>query len=224
VPCRAKRAYHQAWSGRAKWVVLCPPNGLPARPKHGPAHASGRPGPVACHAGSCSCWAKPCGPRHLPHAKFSGLHVWLNMPIFFKMKVSSLVSYLGEGLALFYFVFFLWKMKASHLTSYFDEGFVFSLKNEGFARDFVFWRRFLWLHNLMKASYFGFVFWWRLLTLALYFDKGFTLWLRTVTNVSFFLRKRRFHTWLCILMKVSFFLWKMKASHLTSYIDKGFTL
>jgi hypothetical protein len=46
----------------------------------------------------------------LPQAKFLGLHVWLNMPIFFKMKVSSLVSYLGEGLALlfflFYFVFF----------------------------------------------------------------------------------------------------------------------
>jgi hypothetical protein len=143
---------------------------------------------------------------------------------FFQNEGFILGFILGRRFGPFLFCFFLWKMKASHLTSYFDEGFVFSLKNEGFARDFVFWRRFLWLHNLMKASYFGFVFWWRLLTLASYFDKGFTLWLRTVTNVSFFLRKRRFHTWLCILMKVSFFLWKMKASHLTSYIDKGFTL
>jgi hypothetical protein len=62
------------------------------------------------------------------------------------------------------------------LTSYFDEGFLlwlcilmmaylffhFFRENEGFTPDFIFWRRFLWLHILMKSSYFGFVFWWRL--------------------------------------------------------------
>jgi hypothetical protein len=90
-----------------------------------------------------------------------------------------------------YFYFFLWKMKASHLgsyfdecffgfifwwrlhTLYFDEGFIFSLKNEGFTHDFVFWRSFLWFRILTKATL-----WLRISTkvsLASYFDKGFTL-------------------------------------------------
>jgi hypothetical protein len=49
------------------------------------------------------------------------LHVWLNISItfFFKMKASPLVLYLDEGLAIFLFLFF-------------------SLKNKGFALDFVF--------------------------------------------------------------------------------------
>jgi hypothetical protein len=48
----------------------------------------------------------------------------------------------------------------------------------------------------MKASYFGFVCWWRFHTLTLYFDEGLAIF--------------------------CFFLWNMKASHLTSYFDEGF--
>jgi hypothetical protein len=58
----------------------CPPNGLPARPKHILTHASGRPGPVTCRAGSCSCRAKSCGPAHLPRANFSGLAIDNTLP------------------------------------------------------------------------------------------------------------------------------------------------
>jgi hypothetical protein len=58
----------------------CPPNGLPARPKHILTHASGRPGPVTCRARSCSCRAKSCGPAHLPRANFSGLAVDNTLP------------------------------------------------------------------------------------------------------------------------------------------------
>jgi hypothetical protein len=49
VSCRAKRT----WPGRAKQVMTCPPDGLPARPKHGTGRASGRPEPMPC-----SCRAK----------------------------------------------------------------------------------------------------------------------------------------------------------------------
>jgi hypothetical protein len=66
MPCWAKRAYHRAWSGWAKQVVPCPPNGLPARPKHGSARASGWPEPITCRVGSCSCQAKSCGSRASP--------------------------------------------------------------------------------------------------------------------------------------------------------------
>jgi hypothetical protein len=70
--CRAKRAYHWAWLGRAKWVMSCPPNGLPVRPKHGPTHASDWPGPVTCRARARPNHAGR-GLAHLPRAKFSGL-------------------------------------------------------------------------------------------------------------------------------------------------------
>jgi hypothetical protein len=53
--------------------MSCLPNGLLAKPKHGPARALGWPGPVTCRARLCSCQAKSCGPAHLPWAKFSGL-------------------------------------------------------------------------------------------------------------------------------------------------------
>jgi hypothetical protein len=46
--------------------MSCPPNGLPARLKHGSARASGQPGPVTCRVGSCSCRTKSCGPRASP--------------------------------------------------------------------------------------------------------------------------------------------------------------
>jgi hypothetical protein len=130
----------------------------------------------------------------------------------------SLASYFDEGshfdfIFWWMFHFFLWKMKASHLTSYFDEGFTlwlrisstkvllffrFSLKNEAFTPDFVFWWRFVWLRILTKASYFGFIFWRRLLTLAWYFDEGSTLLTsyfdEGLAIFCFFSEKRSLHT------------------------------
>jgi hypothetical protein len=187
-----------------------------------------------------------------------GLHTWLriltklSLPLYFD-EGNTLTSYLDEGF--FDFVFW-WRLHT--LTLYFDEGFIFALKNEGFT---------LWVRILMKVSFFLWktkawnpssyfdeafldsIFWWRQqfdfvismkVSLASYFDEGFTLWVRISTKVSFFLWKRLhielrilakvslasyfgegFTLWVRISMKVSFFLWKMKASHLTSYFDEA---
>jgi hypothetical protein len=187
-----------------------------------------------------------------------GLHTWLriltklSLPLYFD-EGNTLTSYLDEGF--FDFVFW-WRLHT--LTLYFDEGFIFALKNEGFT---------LWVRILMKVSFFLWktkawnpssyfdeafldsIFWWRQqfdfvismkVSLASYFDEGFTLWVRISTKVSFFLWKRLhielrilakvslasyfgkgFTLWVRISMKVSFFFWKMKASHLTSYFDEA---
>jgi hypothetical protein len=144
---------------------------------------------------------------------------------------------------------------------YFDEGFFgfvfwwrltlwlhilmkvsfFSLKNEGFTPDFVFWQR---LHTL--TSYFfdeGFVIFWvfskkrsihtwlRILMkvcLASYFDESFLLWLHILTEASYFglvfwwrLYTFDFLFWWRFSYFL-FFLWKTKPSHLTLYFDEGF--
>jgi hypothetical protein len=123
------------------------------------------------------------------------LHTWLRI-----LTKVSLASYFDEC----FFNFIFWR-RLHTLTSYFDDGFIFSLKNEGFTPDFVYWWRFFWLHILMKASHFefvfqwrfhyffsfslknepftpDFVFWWRFIWLRI-FNEGFTLWLRISMKV-----------------------------------------
>jgi hypothetical protein len=77
MPCQTKRAYHRTWSGRAKWVVSCPPNELPARPKHGPTHlilqAGLGPLPVVTGRAHAESNYTGRGPIHLLQTKFSGL-------------------------------------------------------------------------------------------------------------------------------------------------------
>jgi hypothetical protein len=142
-----------------------------------------------------------CISRKASHFDF--IFRWRFHFFLWKMKALHLTSYFDEGL--FGFVFW-WRLHT--LTSYFDEGFIFSLKNDGFTPDFIFWR--LWLRILTKASHFDFIFRWRF---HFFFEnEGFT------PNFIFWWRI----LWLRILMKVSSFLWKTKASHLTSYFDEGF--
>jgi hypothetical protein len=144
----------------------------------------------------------------------------------------SLALYFDEGS----FGFLFWWMLHT-LTSYCNEGFIFSLKNEGFTLDFVFWWSFLCLRILMKLSLtsyfneglFGFIFWRRLLSVhiltnASHFDfvfqwrfqffsknEGFTpdfvLW-QAFFGFIFW----RSFLWLCISTKIS----------LASYFDEGF--
>jgi hypothetical protein len=157
------------------------------------------------------------------------LHIWLNMSIFFfKTKASSFGFVLRWRLGYFFIFYFYFvfseKRRILTLALYFDEYFL------------------LWLHILMNASYFGFIFWWMFHTLTSYFDEGFifclknegftpdfvfwrsflclcilmkeTLWLPIWTKVSLTSYfDEGFTLWLCISMKVLFLLWKMKASH-----------
>jgi hypothetical protein len=178
-----------------------------------------------------------------------------------------MTSYFHEG-------FFGFIFGEGFTLSYFDEGFIFSLKNEGFTPDFIFWRRFLWFRILTKTSnsyfifcrrfsYFSFfslkmkasllILYFTNVSLASYFDKGFTLWLRILMKVSFFSKNEGFTTnfvfwwrflWLRILMKAShfdfvfrwrfYFFFENQRLHtwfrilikvsLASYFDEGFTL
>jgi hypothetical protein len=80
VSWRAKRAYHRAWSGRAKWIVPYPPNGLLARPKHGPVRY------LSCRA----VLVLGHGPGHLPRANFLGLGTSIGSPCWF-VRVGTLI-------------------------------------------------------------------------------------------------------------------------------------
>jgi hypothetical protein len=153
------------------------------------------------------------------------------------MKDSQLTSHFDEG----FFGFIFWR-RLHTLTSYFDEGYIFSLKNNGFTTNFIFWRRFLWLCILTKAShfdsvfwrrlhfllrkmqasqltlyfdedFFSFVFWWRLHTLTSYFDEGFGFSPKSKGLTTNFIFWCRF-LWVCILMLIS----------LASYFNECYTL
>jgi hypothetical protein len=85
-----------------------------------------------------------------------------------------------------------------------------------------------WLHNLMKASYFGFILGRRHHTLTSYFDEDLALF-------HLFSKKQKLYHWIRNFTKAShlapyfdegFLLWLrtlMKVSHLASYIDEGIT-